>query len=73
MASNDGIWRGNYFGRTTIGRTKVEVRMRKLKNGKVAGKDEITGEMIKGWWIGSGGYVICPLIVVLCLKTGDLL
>ena len=27
---------------------EVEVRAGKLKNGKVAGKDEITGEMIKG-------------------------
>ena len=39
------------------------------------GKDEITGEIIKveviGWWIGSGGYVIYPLRVVLCLKIED--
>ena len=27
--------------------TEVEGRMEKLKNGKVAGKDEVTGEMIK--------------------------
>ena len=37
-------------------------------NGRAAGKDEIIGEMIKG-----GGYVMFPLRVVLCLKTGDLL
>ena len=30
-----------------IRRTDVEVRVGKLKNGKSAGKDEITGEMIK--------------------------
>ena len=29
-------------------RAEVEVRVDKLKNGKAAGKDEITGEMIKG-------------------------
>ena len=43
----DRIWRGNYFGGKPIGRAEVEVRMGKHKNGKAAGKDEITGEMIK--------------------------
>ena len=40
--------RGNYFGEEPIRRAKVEVRVRKLKNGKSAGKDDITKEMIKG-------------------------
>ena len=31
-----------------IGRAEVKVRVGLLKNGKAAGKDEITGEMIKG-------------------------
>ena len=31
-----------------IRRTEVEVRVGKLKNDKAAGKDEVTGEMIKG-------------------------
>ena len=44
----DGIQRGNYFGGEPIGRAEVEVRVGKLNNGKGAGKDEITGEMIKG-------------------------
>ena len=51
--------------------------MGKLKNGKAANKDEIRGEIIKG---GSdkvvdivGGYVICPLRRMLCLKIEDLL
>ena len=44
----DGIWRGNYFRGEPIGRAEVEVRVRKLMNRKVTGKDEITGEMIKG-------------------------
>ena len=44
----DGIWRGNYFRVEPIGRVDVEVRVGKLKNRKGAGKDEITGEMIKG-------------------------
>ena len=47
MCSFDRVRRGNYFGAEPIGRTEIEVRMGKLKNGKVAGKDEITGEMIK--------------------------
>ena len=29
-------------------RAKVELRVEKLKNGKAAGKDEVTREMIKG-------------------------
>ena len=29
-------------------RIKVDVRVKKLKNRKAAGKDEVTGEMIKG-------------------------
>ena len=48
MCGFDGIWRGNYFGGEPIGRAEVEVRVGKLMNGKAAGKDEITGEMIKG-------------------------
>ena len=33
----NGIRRGNYFGGEHIGRAEVEVRVGKLKNGKVAG------------------------------------
>ena len=43
-----GIQRGNYYGKEPTGRAQVEVSVGKLKNGKAAGKDEITGEMIKG-------------------------
>ena len=39
---------GNYFRGEPMGRAEVELRVDKLKNGKVAGKDEIPGEMIKG-------------------------
>ena len=48
MCGFDGIWRGDYFGGEQIGRPEVEVRMGKLKNGKAASKDDITGDMIKG-------------------------
>ena len=44
----DEIRRGNYFGGMLIGRVEVDVRVGKVKNGKAAGGDEITGEMIKG-------------------------
>ena len=44
----DGIRRGNYFRGEAIGRSEVEVRVGKLKNGKAAGEDEITGKLIKG-------------------------
>ena len=47
MCGFDGIRRGNYFGGEPIGRAEVEVRVGKLKNGKAAGKDEITREIIK--------------------------
>ena len=43
MCGFDGIRRGNYLGGEPIRRVEVEVRVAKLKNGKVAGKDEITG------------------------------
>ena len=48
MCSFDGIRRGNYFGGEPTGRPEDEVRVGKLKNGKAAGEDEITIEMIKG-------------------------
>ena len=36
MSGCDGIRRGNYFGEEPIGRAEVQVRVRKLKNGKAA-------------------------------------
>ena len=48
--------------------------MGKFKNGNAAGKDEVTGEMIKG----VGDMVdciwrLCNIVFVMCLTTGDLL
>ena len=48
MCGLHGARKGNYFGGEPIGRTEVEVRVEKLKNGKVTSNKEITGEMIKG-------------------------
>ena len=48
MCGFDGIHRGNYFGGEPIGRVEVEVRVGKLNNRNTVGKDEITGEMLKG-------------------------
>ena len=56
-----------------IGRAEVAVRVGKLKNGKDAGKDEITGEMIKGGGDKVVEWIWRPLRVVVCLMTGDLL
>ena len=73
----DGIWGGKYFRGEPIERAEVEVRLVKLKNGKAAGKDETTGEVIKG-----GGDRVVDWICKLCnmafesgvgLKTEDLL
>ena len=47
MCEIDGVHGGNYFGKEPIRRTEVEARVGKLKNGKGAGKVEVTGEMIK--------------------------
>ena len=47
MCGFDGIQNGSYFGGEPI-RTEVEVRVGKLKHRKAAGKDEVTGEMLKG-------------------------
>ena len=67
-----GIQRDNYFGGKPISRTEVEIKMGKLRHGKVAGKNEVTGRRIKG---GGDRVVdwIWPLRVVLCLQTGGLL
>ena len=48
MYEFDGVLRSNYFGGELIRRNEVEVRVRKLKNGKAANKDEVSGKMIKG-------------------------
>ena len=47
MCGFEGIQRGNYFGGEPIGGAEVEVRVGKVKNGNTAGKDEITGKIIK--------------------------
>ena len=43
----DGIRRNRYFGNEAISKDEVRGRVKKLKNGKAAGIDGITGEMIK--------------------------
>ena len=57
----DSVQKGNYFRREPVRRTEVEVRVGKLKNGKAAGKDEVTGEMVKG-----GNYMVVDWIWRLC-------
>ena len=69
MCSFDGIQRGNTFGGERIGRAEraeVEVRVGKLKNGKEASKDEITGEMMKG-----GGDRVVDWIWKLCNMVSE--
>ena len=48
MCSFDGIRKDICFRGQPIGRVEVEVRVGKLNIVKAAGRDEITGEMIKG-------------------------
>ena len=47
MCGFDGVRRGSYFGGELVKSTEGEVRVKKLKIDKAAGKDEGTGEMIK--------------------------
>ena len=61
MCGYDGVRRGNYFGGKPIRKIEVEEKVKKLKNGKTAGKDEVTEEMIK-----SGGDVVVNWIWKLC-------
>ena len=42
MCGFDGVRRGNYFGGEPTRRTEVEVRVGKFKNGKAAGKGDVT-------------------------------
>ena len=57
----NSVQKGNYFRREPVRRTEVEVRVGKLKNGKAAGKDEVTGETVKG-----GNYMVVDWIWRLC-------
>ena len=40
--------RSNYFGGEPIKRIEVKLRVGNLKNEKAEGKDEVTGEIVKG-------------------------
>ena len=68
MCGFDGTRRGNYFGGKLIRRTEVKARVGKLKNGKVSGKDEVTGEMIK-----RGGNRVVGWIWRLCNMTFEII
>ena len=51
MCGFDGV-------RRAVSRMEVEVRVGKLKNGKAAGKYEVTRKMVKGWRTGFGSCVV---------------
>ena len=42
MCGYDGIRRGNYFKREPVRKIEVEEKVKKPKNGKAGGKDEVT-------------------------------
>ena len=48
MCGFDGVWRGNYFEGKLISRMEAEVKVRKFKNGKASGNDDIIRMMSKG-------------------------
>ena len=59
MCGYDGVRRGNYFGGDPIRKIEIEERVKKLKNGEAAGKDEVTEEMVKG---GNESEVFCFIL-----------
>ena len=61
MCGFHGVRRGNYFGVESIRKTEAEQRVKKLKNGKGAGKNEVIEELVKG-----GGDVMVYWIWNLC-------
>ena len=61
MCSFDGVQGGNYFRGEPIRRFEEEVKVGKLKNGKVAGKDEVIREKIK-----DGGDIVVHMICKMC-------
>ena len=61
MCGYDGVRRGNCFEGEPIRKIVVEERVKKRKNGKAAGKDEVIEEMVK-----SGGDVVVDWIWKLC-------
>ena len=48
MCGFGGVRRSLYLGRECISKDEVTRAMRKLKNGKASGVDEVTAEMLKG-------------------------
>src|SRR5678815_2474231 len=64
MYGFDGARRNRYFGDEVISNEGVMGRVRKLKNGKSVGIDEITGEMLK-----NGGEMVIDSIWKLCNKA----
>src|SRR5678816_3949849 len=64
MYGFDGARRNRYFGDEVISNEGIMGRVRKLKNGKSVGIDEITGEMLK-----NGGEMVIDSIWKLCNKA----
>ena len=61
MCGYDEVRRGNYFGGEPMRKSEFKERVKKLKNGKAAGKDGVTEEMVKG-----AGNVVVDWIWNLC-------
>ena len=54
MCGYDGVQRGNCFGGEPFRKIEIEDRIKQLRYGKAAGKDEVTEEMVKGGGDGGG-------------------
>ena len=48
MSGFEGVQKDKNFEGELTRRTDIEAKVKKLKNGKVVDKDEVTGKMIKG-------------------------
>ena len=49
----DGVQRGNFFGGEQVRKTEVELRVRKFKDRKAAGKIEVNKKRVK-----KEGYIV---------------
>ena len=59
------VWLNNLVkGGKPIRKTEVEVRVGKLKKGKATGKDDVTGDMVKG-----GGDMVVDWVWRICNMT----
>ena len=51
MCGFDGVSNCNYFGGDSVNRTKVELRMKKLRNDQAASNNEVARKVLELEWV----------------------